>query len=228
MKYSLQVLSTHNLDSSPALLLKLDSARYIFNCPEGLQRNIQQNNIKIAKLRAILATRTKWSCIGGLPGLLLTFCDIPTSKPLNKFALVAPEGISRTIAAMRAFIFRKNIAIDIVQVSKYNHKSSYQDKPIDTVEVSKYNHKSSYQGLLDSFSICYKDENIVAYSTVLYSFKNDEKITPQEKQMEETINAHYIKTHKLMFPGICTKKLSDSTDKLIFPENSTKKLIDSG
>jgi hypothetical protein len=206
MKYGLQVLATHNFDSSPAVLLKLDSGRYLFNSPEGLQRSMAQNAVKIAKLKAIFTTRANWNCMGGLPGILLTFCDIPSSKLLKSFALVAPHGLSRAIAGMRAFIFRPNIALHIVEVSN--------------------KHEISNQGILDSFSICYSDENIVAYSTLLHTKQNVKKLTPEELQLEENISADYIKTHKLMFPGKCTKILTDSFKPL--PKLFTNRQNDSG
>ncbi|KAL2916967.1 hypothetical protein HK105_203399 [Polyrhizophydium stewartii] len=115
MRYSLQVVSTHTGDSAPSVMLHFDSARYLFNCGEGTQRICNQHKLRLGKLRTIFLTRTRWSCFGGLPGMLLTLAD----AGISAFELFGPRNTSYTLAAARRFVRRPNIRVaanDVVPV----------------------------------------------------------------------------------------------------------------
>ncbi|KAH9268341.1 hypothetical protein BASA84_000255 [Batrachochytrium salamandrivorans] len=122
MKYSLQICGTHSGDTSPSVLLRFDSARYLFNCGEGTQRLCNEHKIRLSKLRSIFMTRTKWECVGGLPGMILTLAD----AGLETFQLYGPRNLSHCLAATRTFIFRRNIAVDVVDITSSDFE--YKDE----------------------------------------------------------------------------------------------------
>ena len=52
----------------PSALLFFDRQRFLFNAGEGFQRFCVEHRIKLAKVSAVLATRTTTEATGGLPG----------------------------------------------------------------------------------------------------------------------------------------------------------------
>ncbi|KAK6099742.1 hypothetical protein MT418_001130 [Batrachochytrium dendrobatidis] len=124
MKYSLQISGTHSGDCSPSVIVRFDSGRYLFNCGEGTQRLCNEHKIRLSKLRGIFMTRTKWDCIGGLPGMILTVAD----AGLDSFRLYGPRNLSYFLAGTRKFMFRPNINISVVDIE--SSKFDYSDENI--------------------------------------------------------------------------------------------------
>lgn len=54
--------------SVPSVLLFFDRQRFLFNAGEGFQRFCVEHRVKLAKVSAVLATRTTTEATGGLPG----------------------------------------------------------------------------------------------------------------------------------------------------------------
>lgn len=60
--------------SVPSVLLFFDRQRFLFNAGEGFQRFCVEHRVKLAKVSAVLATRTTTEATGGLPGALGGHC----------------------------------------------------------------------------------------------------------------------------------------------------------
>ena len=58
----------------PSALLFFDRQRFLFNAGEGFQRFCVEHRIKLAKVSAVLATRTTTEATGGLPGAWRPSC----------------------------------------------------------------------------------------------------------------------------------------------------------
>jgi len=72
-----QALSIKGVDSGPCLLLVVNGHGYMFNAPEGIQRQLGESRRSPAKLRHIFMTRTSHCSVPGLIGLLMTLRDTP-------------------------------------------------------------------------------------------------------------------------------------------------------
>ncbi|KAL2916752.1 hypothetical protein HK105_203531 [Polyrhizophydium stewartii] len=101
MRYSLQVLGTHTGDSSPAVVVHFDTARYMFNCGEGTQRLTSQHRLRFGRLRALFLTRTHWSCLGGLPGMMFKLAD----GGITNFNFFGPKNLEYVLVSLRRFLY---------------------------------------------------------------------------------------------------------------------------
>ncbi|KXS13273.1 hypothetical protein M427DRAFT_381981 [Gonapodya prolifera JEL478] len=145
MRWHLQLLSAHSADSSPSLLLSFDSARYLVNAGEGLQRIAVSEHRKglTSKLRNVFVTRVDWGeTVGGIPGLLLTLAagiDQPKNEvhesakrkadstssssapipPRNVFTIHGPENITDVIISTRHFVHRYTVNIRTNELNKF-------------------------------------------------------------------------------------------------------------
>ena len=111
-----QILNADNATASPSILLALDADRYLFNVGEGLQRLASEHRaagIRLARVKAVLATRAATDTLGGLPGLLLTLAPKPElagsaaaalleAEPL-RMRLVGPPGARAYAEAFRSY-----------------------------------------------------------------------------------------------------------------------------
>ena len=69
MKNYIQILGTQTADSTPSILVTMDSGkRYLFNLGEGSQRFCLENRVRLNKLEHVFVTRVQWETCGGIPG----------------------------------------------------------------------------------------------------------------------------------------------------------------
>ncbi|KAI8926584.1 beta-lactamase-like protein [Entophlyctis helioformis] len=112
MRFHLQILGTHSGDTTPSIMLHFDTARYMFNCGEGTQRLCVETRRRLAKLRALFFTRTKWDTLGGVPGMILTVAD----AGITTFQLYGPQNLAHAIAGTRGFVHRPGINMQIQDI----------------------------------------------------------------------------------------------------------------
>lgn len=108
---------THKTDDTHHPLLMLtnrEGHRYFFGkvC-EGAQRSLNENRIRLSRLKTIFLTGTlnSWSQIGGLPGLFLTISD-STKKDIEVYANCGSV-LSYIVATWRYFVFRKGVELKV-------------------------------------------------------------------------------------------------------------------
>lgn len=127
---------THTTDDTahPAVLLtNRDGYRFFFGkVPEGTQRVLNENGMKLAKLQLIFLTGTisHWLDIGGLPGLFLTLSDA-TNRGIDVF-VNSSRIMSYVISTWRYFVFRKGLDLNLhdVLLKPYIADSSMAIRPV--------------------------------------------------------------------------------------------------
>lgn len=101
----------------PLLMLQTrEGSKYLFGkVPEGAQRALNENGMRLGKLRSVFLTGNLqyWSEIGGLPGLFLTTSDA-TSRGLDVYTNCS-KTLSYIVATWRYFVFRKGIELNIAE-----------------------------------------------------------------------------------------------------------------
>lgn len=105
---------TSDLRHPLVMLQTREGSRYLFGkMPEGAQRTLNENGMRLSKLRSVfLCGRIlNWSEIGGLPGLFLTASDA-TSRDLYVYTNLS-RILSYVVATWRYFVFRKGIELHI-------------------------------------------------------------------------------------------------------------------
>lgn len=103
------------------MLTNREGSRYFFGkIPEGAQRVLNENGIKLGKLRSIFLTGTvlAWADIGGLPGLFLTISDA-TSRGIDVFTN-SSRVMAYIVATWRYFVFRKGIALNVLDTDPHS------------------------------------------------------------------------------------------------------------
>ncbi len=73
----------------PAILLKYNEDRILFDCGEGTQRQLMIKNLKFMRIKAIFITHWHADHFAGLPGLIQTMAMEGRKKPLY---IYGPEG----------------------------------------------------------------------------------------------------------------------------------------
>lgn len=94
------------------MLTSGDGNKYLFGkIAEGLQRVLNENRVRLSRLRSVFLTGTidSWSHIGGLPGLFLTISDA-TKNNIDVFS-ASSRLMSYVIATWRYFVFRKGVEL---------------------------------------------------------------------------------------------------------------------
>lgn len=109
----MQVLGTGSVDLSPSLFVFTDTSRCIVNVGEGTQRFCMEHGVKLSRVTTVMLTRLCPETIGGLPGFILTLGD----HGVDKLRLIGPPGVLNFVLAMRAFIHRCKVNMEIVEVS---------------------------------------------------------------------------------------------------------------
>ena len=99
-RYSISVLTTHTVDSAPALLVAFDSQRYLFNTPEAISRIALQNKVGLRKVGHVFLGDVEESA--GLPGFILSSVEAGNER----IKLVGPEGTDHFLATCRFFTRR--------------------------------------------------------------------------------------------------------------------------
>ncbi|KAI9337231.1 beta-lactamase-like protein [Obelidium mucronatum] len=136
MKYHLQVIGATSLDARVSVAVVFDSQRYLFNCGEGTQRFLHDRSkscsaVSGAKTRQMFFTRTAWQCIGGLPGMVLTLSDAGAKG----ITMRGPPGFTHSLAAMRSFLFRPTLPIQVKEYSSEKESSTAEDYKDENLTV---------------------------------------------------------------------------------------------
>lgn len=114
--FSITTICHKTSDSRLPLLMLTNREGYryfIGKIPEGVQRVLNENGLRLGKLKSIFltGTLTNWSDIGGLPGLFLTISDA-TSRGIDVFTNCS-KIMSYIVSTWRYFVFRKGIELSI-------------------------------------------------------------------------------------------------------------------
>lgn len=115
--FSVTTISHKTSDCSQPLVMltNREGYRYFFGkIPEGTQRVLNENGVKLGKLKSIFLTGTvrSWGDIGGLPGLFLTISDA-TSRGIDIFTN-SSRVMAFVVATWRYFVFRRGIELNIL------------------------------------------------------------------------------------------------------------------
>lgn len=119
--YSITTISHKTSDCKQPLVMltNREGYRYFFGkIPEGAQRVLNENGVKLGKLKSIFLTGTitSWKDIGGLPGLFLTISDA-TSRGIDVFTN-SGRIMEYVVATWRYFVFRRGIELNILDTNK--------------------------------------------------------------------------------------------------------------
>jgi ribonuclease Z len=101
------------------MLTNREGFKYFFGkVPEGTQRVLNENKVKLGKLKTIFLTGTisSWSEIGGLPGLFLTLSD-STKKSIDVF-VNSSKLLTYILTTWRYFVFRKGVELTICDTNE--------------------------------------------------------------------------------------------------------------
>ncbi|KAF8002401.1 hypothetical protein HF325_003366 [Metschnikowia pulcherrima] len=96
------------------MLTNRQGNRFFFGkVPEGAQRVLNENGLRVGRLKSIFLTGiiSSWSDIGGLPGLFLTISDA-TSRGIDIFTN-SSKTLTYVVATWRYFVFRKGIELNV-------------------------------------------------------------------------------------------------------------------
>lgn len=96
------------------MLQTREGSRYLFGkISEGAQRTLNENGMRLSKLRLVFLSGTvlTWAEIGGLPGLFLTASDA-TSRDLDVYTN-SSKILAYVVSTWRYFVFRKGIELHV-------------------------------------------------------------------------------------------------------------------
>jgi ribonuclease Z len=141
-----------------SVLLIFGNQKYIFNCPEGTQRLCIASKVKLARLKTVFLTSSRWHRCGGLFGFLLTMLDargdfIPDLRSLDELKqsdallrkiasfvrLLAPGDAHHLLACSRYFVARKTLLLHLYSFADHclnssSSSSSSSDAAFDFVD----------------------------------------------------------------------------------------------
>ena len=162
MSYSVRILSTKSLDSSPSvLLISSDGTKTLVNCGEGCQRTFLEFGQKVSTLNRICLTHLSHDSIGGIPGMILTAADIikaavdsaktaltAAKKPrrseyLPGLDLIGPVGTHKFVSSLRHFMRRDSFQLKI-------HEGEYSQSKNDGPKKRKKGSKNDGSFLVQS------------------------------------------------------------------------------
>ena len=123
LMFSITTISHKTSDCKQPLVMltNREGYRYFFGkIPEGTQRVLNENGVKLGKLKSIFLTGTirTWEDIGGLPGLFLTISDA-TSRGIDVFTN-SSRVMAFVVATWRYFVFRRGIELNILDTDNQN------------------------------------------------------------------------------------------------------------
>jgi ribonuclease Z len=103
MRYYLQVLTSKSSLLSPSVYLFFDSARYLFNTGEGLQRFMTEHRVRTSKLKNIFITSLEFDRIASLPSMVLNLSDTsPSTRTVH-----GPPGLIEFMKSFSTFVYDK-------------------------------------------------------------------------------------------------------------------------
>lgn len=150
--FTLTTLSHKTSDSRQpfVMLVNREGQRYFFGkFPEGSQRILNENRIRLSKLKGLFLTGVcnSWSEVGGIPGLFLTLSD-STKKDVDLFCS-SRKLLSYVVATWRYFVYRKGVELKIhgtgdnkiiadsnIIIEPINISPSHPEKNLSATETS--------------------------------------------------------------------------------------------
>ena len=100
MKSYFQVLGLNTHLTSSSAMLFFDTSRYIFNSGDSLQRVINENKVRLPKMKDLFLTSISPNTISSLPGLMLSLMQLNSE---NRRTIHGPPGISAFIESACTF-----------------------------------------------------------------------------------------------------------------------------
>lgn len=204
--YQFKVITHPTSDTrQPSLLLITDTKRYLFgSIPEGSQRALNQQKLKVSKLSTIFLTGDlNWERVGGLAGLILTISD-QGSKYLN---IVNGSGIlDYAISSWRNFVFRFGMNIT-TKIQKTGESLKEEAINVKTINLK----GSSNTGTFDEQSqqkLKRLVQNMFPTSApVERSQGMDAEKVGQKKQQQDDVNSSRKYVH-IKLPDVTKNKIS--------------------
>lgn len=121
------------------MLTNREGAKFFFGkVPEGSQRILNENRIRLSRMHSIFLTGTitLWADIGGLPGLFLTISDA-TKNDVELYT--GCDHISHfVVATWRYFVFRHGVKLNIKQADGIIGDSSMIVHPVKIAPVDQH------------------------------------------------------------------------------------------
>jgi len=99
-----------------SVVLNFDGLNYLFDCPEGTQRQLMKAKVSYMKINAIFLSHFHGDHILGLPGLLATMSMHQRDYPLHVFG---PKGVKEKVKkAVELSLLKVNFEIKAVEVKQ--------------------------------------------------------------------------------------------------------------
>ncbi|KAJ1658309.1 hypothetical protein IWQ61_002432 [Dispira simplex] len=136
MRWELEILTTGGPESpQTSVVVHMSKQKYLFNCPESLQRFGGEYKVRFAKLSHIFFTQVNWATLGGLPGMMLTLGDVG----IKKMHLAGGPNLLHAIASTRSFIQRSGITVQAQELFDANLQPAvFQDDELRVIPVLGY------------------------------------------------------------------------------------------
>jgi ribonuclease Z len=135
MSFSVRVLATSSVDSTPSILLVAPgNSKVLVNCGEGCQRTFIEYSQRLTTVRAVCLTHLGPEAIGGLPGVILTSADQQAASDANDIVagnkknqkpkdasgskkpaldIIGPTNTQKFLHSLRHFMLRENFQIQV-------------------------------------------------------------------------------------------------------------------
>jgi ribonuclease Z len=99
-----------------ALALQFEGNWFLFDCPEGTQRQMMKSGVSYMKVHSIFLSHFHADHVLGLPGLIATMAMHERDTPLNVFG---PKGVKKEIEkVMDLALMKKNFEIRVKEASQ--------------------------------------------------------------------------------------------------------------
>ena len=105
------------------VVLRIDDKRYVFGgMGESVQRLAGEYHARLPRMQHMFLSRCRWDHLAGLPGVLLTMADSVPAGGKASTTVYAPPNIAAWIASTSYFLARKNMHVNLVEVSPQPHQ----------------------------------------------------------------------------------------------------------
>ncbi|CAK7913395.1 ribonuclease Z [[Candida] anglica] len=177
LMFSITTITHKTSDTAHPLVMltNREGSRYFFGkIPEGSQRVLNENRLRLGKLKSIFFTGTTshWSELGGLPGLFLTISD-STKKSIDVFS--GSSLLSYVVSTWRYFVFRKGVALKVNEIdgSEILGDSNIRVKPILARTSSSLKSSPAPEGIKKIISLMFPMDTSQVNSEDPNSYKSD-------------------------------------------------------
>lgn len=120
MRFYIQALGMGSSLSSPSAFMFFDSARYLFNCGDCVQRVANEHKVRLSKLSDLFITSLSPNTIGSLPGMMLSLMDL---NNIGRRRIHGPPGLCAFIESACTFVW--NSQFDIIEYTNTNISHSF-------------------------------------------------------------------------------------------------------